>query len=191
MFERLDMAPPDAILGLTEAFKNDPNPDKINLGVGVYKNADGATPVFESVKRAEERILSAETTKEYLPINGSPAYAATVQNLVFGEGSAIAAAKRAVTAHTPGGTGALRLAGDFIETNLPHATVWLSDPTWGNHPNIFKAAGVPTQSYPYYDAQTKTLAFDQLLDVLKEIPSNDVVLLHACCHNPTGVDPSP
>jgi aspartate/tyrosine/aromatic aminotransferase len=190
MFERLDMAPPDAILGLTEAFRNDPNPDKINLSVGVYKDAEGNTPVFDCVKRAEERVLSTERTKGYLPIDGSAEYAAAVQGLVFGEGHEIMANKRAVTAHTPGGTGALRVAGDFIKTNLPQATLWLSDPTWGNHAGIFKAAGVPTQTYPYYDAENKALAFEPLLDALREIPSNDVVLLHGCCQNPTGMDPT-
>ena len=191
MFSTLDMAPADAILGLTEAFKKDPNPDKINLGVGVYKDANNNTPILESVKRAEERILAAESTKSYLPIPGAPEYGEAVRKLLFGEGHEIIAGSRAVTAHTPGGTGALRVAGDFIKTRFPGAHIWLSDPTWANHGNVFGAVGLEMEHYPYYDAENKRLAFDALLDALRAVPASDVVLLHGCCHNPSGMDPTP
>jgi len=191
MLETLDMAPADAILGLTEAFKKDPNPAKINLGVGVYKDAANTTPIFEAVKRAEERILAQETTKSYLPIPGAEDYAAAVQTLVFSEGHEIVADRRAATAHTPGGTGALRVAGDLIKTRFPGARIWLSDPTWANHPSVFSAAGLDIQQYAYYDAANACLDFDAMLAALRTVPEGDVVLLHGCCHNPTGMDPTP
>ena len=140
MFETIEMAPADSILGLTVAFKADPNPKKINLGVGVYKDASGKTPVLKAVKLAEARILADENTKSYLPIDGSPAYAAAAQALLFGADHEIVTSKRAATAQTPGGTGALRVGGDFVARKFPDATVWLSDPTWPNHPNVFKAS---------------------------------------------------
>jgi aspartate/tyrosine/aromatic aminotransferase len=190
MFEKLEMAPPDAILGLTEAFLNDPNPNKINLGVGVYKDADGQTPVLATVKAAEKRVLEQEKTKNYLPMNGTAEYGAAVRGLVFGEGHEFVSNGRAVTAHTPGGTGALRVAGDFIKRMFPGSRVWLSDPTWANHPNVFNAAGIETASYPYYDQAAKDLAFDAMVASLKQVPAGDFVLLHACCHNPSGMDPT-
>jgi len=188
MFETITAAPPDAILGLTEAFKSDPNPNKINLGVGVYKDANGRTPVLQSVKQAEERLLSAEQSKSYLPIDGPPEFAVAVQALLFGPEHEIVENGRAVTAQTPGGTGALRVAAEFIATTLPDATVWLSDPTWPNHPAIFGAVGLPTATYPYFDAASNGLKFDALLAALRTIPAGDVVVLHGCCHNPSGVD---
>ena len=191
MFEVLETAPPDPILGLTEAFKKDPNPAKINLGVGVYKDAQGNTPVFDSVKQAQERVLAAETSKSYLAIDGAPEYAQAVQELLFGAGSEIIASQRAVTAHTPGGTGGLRVAADFIHRMFPGARVWLSEPTWANHPKVFQAAGLKTETYPYFDAGANTLAFEPMQQALERIPAGDVVLLHGCCHNPTGVDPAP
>jgi aspartate/tyrosine/aromatic aminotransferase len=191
MFEKIQPAPPDAILGLTEAFKNDPRPDKINLGVGVYKDGTGNTPIFAAVTEAQQRILSAESTKSYLPIDGSPAYSRAVQELLFGADHPLLGSGRAVTAHTPGGTGALRVAADFINQNQPDASIWVSDPTWANHPQIFAAAGLTVKTYPYFDASTNALAFDAFLAALKNIPAGDVVLLHGCCHNPTGVDPDP
>ena len=190
MFDALEMAPPDAILGLKEAFTKDPNPSKINLSVGVYKDASGKTPILRTVKRAELRSLEQQESKGYLAINGAPDYGAAVRTLVFGEGHEIIKSKRAVTAHTPGGTGGLRVAADFIKQKFPNATVWLSDPTWGNHPGIFAAAGVPTKKYPYYDADAKSLDFDAMVAGLKEVPKGDFVLLHGCCHNPTGMDPN-
>ena len=189
MFEHLEMAPPDAILGLTEAFRKDPNPNKINLGVGVYKDAAGETPVLQCVKRAEERILASEKTKSYLPIPGAPEYGAAVRELLFGAGHEIIANKRAATAHTPGGTGGLRVAADFIMRNCGRPRVWLSDPTWENHAAVFAAAGLETATYPYYNHETKGLAGDAMLRALAQVPKGDVVLLHACCHNPSGMDP--
>lgn len=191
IFEALPMAPADPILGLTEAFNKDPNPNKINLSVGVYKDAEGKTPVFHAVKRAEERILQRETSKDYMPIQGAPDYAKAVQALVLGADHPAVSEKRVATAHTPGGTGALRVAGDFIKQMLPGRTVWLSNPTWPNHPNVFKAAGLPIDTYPYFDAAANALDFDAMIAKLKTIPEGDVVLLHGCCHNPTGIDPTP
>ncbi len=191
MFESFEMAPADPILGLTETFRNDPNPKKVNLSVGVYKDAKGRTPVLATVKKAERRLVEEEASKGYLPIDGSPAYAAAVQELVFGAGHEVIASKRAATAHCPGGTCALRVAAEFIHEMIPGARVWMSDPTWPNHNNIFQAAGVELKTYPYYDAKNKSLAFDALAAALEEIPRGDVVLLHGCCHNPSGMDPTP
>jgi aspartate aminotransferase len=189
MFDALDMAPPDAIMGLKEAFTKDPNPNKINLSVGVYQDADGSTPILRTVKRAELRSLEQQQSKGYLPINGAPGYGVAVRRLVFGDDHEIIRSDRAVTAHTPGGTGGLRVAADFIKQKFPNATVWLSDPTWGNHPGIFAAAGVPTKKYPYYDADQKCLDFAAMVAGLKQVQEGDFVLLHGCCHNPTGMDP--
>ncbi len=188
MFQNVQMAPPDPILGLTEAFKQDPNPKKINLGVGVYKDATGNTPVMQCVKAAEQRILEKETSKSYKPIPGDPAYGKLVQELMFGTDHEIVTGKRAVTAHTPGGTGALRVAGDYLHQLHPNVTVWLSDPTWANHPKVFASAGVKMDTYNYYDAKANALDFDAMMTSLQSVPAGDVVLLHGCCHNPTGVD---
>lgn len=189
MFESLDMAPADAILGLTDTYNKDKNPNKINLTVGVYKDESGTTPIFGAVKKAEATILKTESSKGYLPINGSPDYARAVQQLIFGSDHEIIASQRAITAHTPGGTGALRVAAEFIKIVNPDATVWLSQPTWPNHPAIFSAAGLTTQSYAYYDAEAKQLDFAALTTALDAVQPGDVVLLHGCCHNPTGMDP--
>ncbi len=189
MFETVEKAPPDPILGLTEAFNQDPNPDKINLGAGVYSDEAGRTPIFAAVKEAEQRLLERETTKAYLPINGSPEYAAAVQQLLFGADSEIVASRRAATAQTPGGTGALRVAADLLKKLRPDARVWVSDPTWSNHFGVFGDAGFEVRQYPYYDAHNRRLDLEPMLDAVKQIPEGDVLLLHACCHNPTGMDP--
>ncbi len=191
MFETLPMAPPDPILGLAEAFRKDPNPAKIDLSAGVYRDATGKTPIFRAVKRAEERILRQETSKNYLSIQGSAEYAAAVQELLFGPEHEILTSQRVATAHTPGGTGALRVAGDFLKKMFPGKRIWVSQPTWPNHPGVFQAAGLEVKTYPYFDAATNSLAFDEMLAALRQIPEGDVVLLHACCHNPTGIDPTP
>jgi aspartate/tyrosine/aromatic aminotransferase len=191
MFEKFTMAPPDPILGLTDAFKKDPNPNKINLGVGVFQDETGKTPTLECVKRAEEKLLAQGSAKTYLPIEGTAEYGQHVRRLLFGRDHALVADGRAVTAQAPGGTGALRLASDLLKSKLGAKCVWISDPTWANHPAIFNAAGLETRSYAYYDADTRGLAFDKLLDTLKQTAPGDVVLLHACCHNPSGVDPTP
>ncbi len=190
MFERLEMAPPDPILGLTEAFKDDPNPNKINLGVGVYKDEAGKTPIFSAVKKAEKILVEKESSKNYLPISGSEEYAAVVQDMVFGKNHEIVTSRRAATAQTPGGSGALRVAGDFLKKCRPSAKLWVSNPTWTNHYGIYQAAGFEVKEYAYYDPVTKSLDFEKMIAGLKAIPEGDIVLLHACCHNPTGVDPT-
>ena len=184
MFEKLEMAPADLILGLTEAFNKDPNPNKINLGVGVYKDEAGSTPIMNCVRKAEKILVETEKTKTYLPIPGAPAYSKAVQELVFGKGSKIFAA----TAHTPGGTGALRVAGDFLKKFKPYAKVWVSDPTWPNHNGVFGASGLPVGKYPYYDSQSRSLNFAGMLASMKAMSPGDIILLHACCHNPSGID---
>lgn len=191
MLDSLPLAPPDAILGLAEAFKLDANPRKINLSVGVYRDEQGSTPILVCVKEAERRILASEKSKGYLSIEGHPEYATRVQELLFGPGHEVLVAKRAVTAQTPGGTGSLRVAADFLKKHFPHTTVWFSKPTWANHPAIFAAAGLPVNTYAYIDAAGRALDFPAMLASLGEIPAGNVVLLHACCHNPTGIDPTP
>ncbi|MCX7045385.1 MAG: aspartate/tyrosine/aromatic aminotransferase [Candidatus Sumerlaeota bacterium] len=188
MFDKLQMAPPDPILGLTEAFKEDPNPQKINLGVGVFQDEKGRTPVMRTVKKAERILVECETTKNYAPISGSPEYGKCVQTLVLGEGSPIVLSGRTVTAHTPGGSGALRVAGEFLRGIRPDATVWVSDPTWPNHNGIFGAAGLKVKAYPYYDAVRKDIDFEKMYESVGQIPAEDVLLIHGCCHNPTGND---
>lgn len=188
MWRKIEAAPADSILGLTEAFKNDTNPEKVNLGVGVYKDEDGQTPVLQCVKAAEKLLLEKEGTKSYLPIPGDPVYAREVQNLLFGTESEVIKSERAVTAHAPGGTGALRVGGDLLKKFHPDAKLWVSKPTWANHIGVFKTAGFQLSEYDYYDSDTKSVAFESLLASLKRIPAGDVVLFHACCHNPSGVD---
>lgn len=191
MFEILSMAPPDAILGLNEAFRKDPNPQKINLSVGVYKDADGNTPILATVKEAEKRLLATETNKGYLPIEGSPVYGKQVRELLFGANHEILTSQRACTAHTPGGTGALRVAADFMKRKLPVGRIWFSKPTWDNHLNIFQSAGLQVDTYAYIDGSGRGLDFQGMLDSIQKIPSGDAILLHAGCHNPTGIDPTP
>lgn len=188
MFESLLPAPPDSILGLTDAWKNDPNPLKVNLGVGVFKDDAGNTPILASVKAAEAVILQTATTKSYMPIAGVPEYGECVRSMIFGEDHEIVREGRARTAHTPGGTAALRVGADFLKKVVPGATVWVSAPTWANHKGVFGAAGFQCADYPYYDAAGKGLDFVRMCETLEVVPAGDVVLLHACCHNPSGVD---
>ncbi len=190
MFNTLKPAPPDPILGLTEAWREDPNPQKVNLGVGVYKDDGGRTPVLEAVKAAEAALLAAETTKTYLPIAGDPDFRRRVQAFVF-EGPAETAGPRAVTLQTPGGTGALRVGAEFVRFAAPDARVWLSAPTWPNHAGVFSAAGMEASAYPWYDAAAHRLDTAEMLAALRAVPAGDVVVLHACCHNPSGADPAP
>jgi aspartate/tyrosine/aromatic aminotransferase len=191
MFDRVPMAPQDAILGLGEAFAKDPNPNKINLSVGVYQDASGRTPVLESVRLAQQRVVQQQSGMEYLEIAGSPEYARAAQQLILGSQHEAIASERVATSHTPGGTGALRIAADFIRQLYPTSRVWLSEPTWPNHPSVFAAAGLHTESYAYFDKRTNGIAWDAMLEALEKIPAGDVVVLHACCHNPTGIDPTP
>ncbi len=185
----LDMAPADPILGLTDAFRNDPAPGKINLGVGVYKDDNGRTPIMRAVKKAEQRLLDSESTKSYLAISGLPTLPSLTQPLLLGEDSDLPGSGRVVTAQAPGGTGALRVAADFLRKATPDTTVWISTPTWANHTGIFQAAGLATNNYPYYDAARQGLDRDAFLSALDAVPAGDIVVLHACCHNPSGVDP--
>ncbi len=188
MWKHIEAAPADAILGLTEAFKKDTSPNKVNLGVGVYKDDQGNTPILKCIKAAERKLVDTETSKGYLPISGSPAYTANVQKLLFGADSEVIASGRAATIHSPGGTGALRVGADLLKAFHPDATLWVSTPTWANHKGIFTAAGFGIKDYPYYNAQTKDVDFDGMLASLENVPAGDIVLLHVCCHNPTGVD---
>ncbi|MEM7576096.1 MAG: amino acid aminotransferase [Planctomycetota bacterium] len=191
MFQHVEPAAPDAILGISEAYRADPRPEKISLAVGVYKDAHGNTPVLDVIKVAEQRLVETEASKTYLPIDGPPAYGAAVRRLLFGADQELATSTRARTAASPGGTGALRIAADYLKQNHPEASVWLTKPTWANHPAIFDAAGVPTKSYAWIDASGFGLDMDAVLADLAEIPTGDAVLLHGCCHNPTGIDPTP
>ncbi|HZN32830.1 MAG TPA: amino acid aminotransferase [Pirellulaceae bacterium] len=191
MLSNLPQAPPDAILGLNEAFKLDPNPRKINLSAGVYKDEQGNTPILACVKEAERRLFASEKSKGYLSIEGHPQYASRVQELLFGTGHEVLQSQRAVTAQTPGGTGSLRVAADFLRKHFPQAKVWVSTPTWANHAAIFQAAGQTVSTYPYIDKEGRRLDFPAMLAALRQAPAGDIVLLHACCHNPTGIDPTP
>ncbi|HEY6876751.1 MAG TPA: amino acid aminotransferase [Polyangiales bacterium] len=190
MFETLQLAPPDPILGLTDAFKKDPNPNKINLGVGVYQGEDGKTATLTSVRKAEALVLEQAAPKTYLPIEGSPDYGKNVRTLLFGAQDARVSDGRAITAQSPGGTGALRVAADLCKAKLGLKRIWVSDPTWANHQAIFQAGGLEVVTYPYYDAASHGLAFDKMLAGLARAGKEDAVLLHTCCHNPSGVDPS-
>ncbi|MBH2915465.1 aspartate/tyrosine/aromatic aminotransferase [Serratia marcescens] len=190
MFEKITAAPADPILGLTDIFRADARPNKINLGIGVYKDETGKTPVLTSVKKAEQYLLENETTKNYLGIEGIPAFASCTQELLFGKESPIVTARRARTAQTPGGTGGLRVAADFIANQTSAKRIWISNPSWPNHKNVFSAVGLEVREYAYYDAANHALDFDGLLNSLKQAQAGDVVLFHGCCHNPTGIDPT-
>lgn len=187
-FAQIEQAPPDPIIGLTEAFNNDPNPAKVNLGVGVYQDANGKVPVLGVVREAEKRWYDLEPTKSYLGIDGLPAYNKEVQKLLFGADSQVIAEGRAVTVQGLGGTGSLKIGADFLKRFFPEAQIWISNPSWENHQMLFEAAGFKVNSYPYYDAETHGLDFNGMLETLKGLPANSFIVLHACCHNPTGVD---
>jgi aspartate aminotransferase len=190
MFENIAAAPPDPILGITDAFKKDERATKINLSVGVYKDATGETPVLPSVLEAEKRLLDGVKTKSYKPINGDPVYGQVVREMLFGKGSPLLSNGTTETCHTPGGTGALRLAADFLKTCTKTSKIWMSDPTWANHPAIFSGAGLSVGKYTYFDAASNSLDFAGLKKSLEGVAAGDAVLLHACCHNPSGVDPT-
>jgi aspartate/tyrosine/aromatic aminotransferase len=188
MFEHISPAPSDPILGLNEAFEKDPRPEKINLSVGVYLDEEGNTPILRCVKQAEKRLLEKERTKTYLSIDGVAEFRCYVPRLVLGH---IVDPDCTATVQTPGGTAALRLAAELIRYHFPNARLWCSRPTWANHPKIFQATGLPVEHYAYADNSGKHLQFDALLDSLQRAQPGDVVCLHACCHNPTGLDLSP
>ncbi|NIG62471.1 MAG: aspartate/tyrosine/aromatic aminotransferase [Serratia symbiotica] len=190
MFKKITAAPADPILGLADIFRTDARLNKINLSIGTYQDETGNTPVLTSVKKAEQYLLENETTKNYLSIEGIPAFAHCTQELLLGKQSTIIADKRARTAQTPGGTGALRVAADFIANQTNAKQIWISNPSWPNHKNVFTAVGLEVREYTYYDADNHALDFDGLLGSLKQAQTDDVVLFHGCCHNPTGIDPT-
>ena len=190
-FDKIEAAPADPILGLGEAFKAETRSNKVNLGIGVYKDAQGQTPIVRAVKEAEKRLLETENTKNYLTIDGVADYNAQTQVLLFGTDSEIIANKRAKTAQSLGGTGALRVAAEFAKRQTNAKNVWISAPTWPNHNAIFKAVGINIRDYRYYDKNTHGLDWDGLIEDLSQAETGDIVLLHGCCHNPTGIDPTP
>jgi aspartate aminotransferase len=187
MFSELKQRPADPILGLSVKFKADSHPQKIDLGAGIYKDETGHTPVLACVKSAEQILIINETTKAYINSAGSALFNEKIVALNLGDHRVIRE-NRIRTISTPGGTGALRIAGEFIRTCKPGGTIWVSDPTWANHEGVFTAAGLTVKTYPYYDYQNKCLDFTGMLEALQQVPADDAVLIHACCHNPSGMD---
>jgi aromatic-amino-acid transaminase len=187
-FSEVTLAPADPILGLTEAFQADKNPNKVNLGVGVYQDGKGKVPVLSVVREAERRWYEKEDSKSYLPIDGLVTYRQEVQALLFGRDSALVKDGRVVTAQALGGTGALKLGADFLRRFLPNSELYISKPSWENHRALFEAAGFAVKEYAYYDPKTHGLDFAAMRSALNALTPNTIVLLHACCHNPTGVD---
>ena len=188
-FQDVALAPRDPILGMTEAYNADARSDKINLGMGVYTDADGRVPVLSAVREAEHLRLANTPTRSYLPIDGIPLYNSSAQKLLFGEDAKVLADGRVVTVQALGGTGALKVGADFLHQLSPDAEVMISDPSWENHLALFTAAGFKVRSYPYFDAATRGLDFDGMIAALQSAAPGTIVVLHACCHNPTGVDP--
>jgi aromatic-amino-acid transaminase len=187
----IQMAARDPILGLTETYNADKNPKKVNLGVGVYYDDNGKVPLLECVRRAERLLVEQAAPRNYLPIDGLPAYDRAVRELVFGKDSTPLKEGRIVTVQALGGTGGLKVGADFLRRIAPDAGAWISDPSWENHRGLFEGAGFAVQAYPYYDAATRGVKFDAMLASLKAMPAGSVAVLHACCHNPTGADLSP
>jgi aromatic-amino-acid transaminase len=190
LFAHVEMAPKDPILGVNEAFTADPNPAKVNLGVGVYVNEEGKIPVLECVKRAEIAMAEKSAPRGYLPIDGIAAYDKATQSLVFGADSDIVKNSRAVTVQALGGTGALRVGADLLKHISPNSAVYISNPSWENHRALFSASGFEVRDYTYYHAATRSLDFPGFLAAIKAMPAGAIIVLHACCHNPTGVDPT-
>lgn len=190
MFSQLKQRPADPILGLSVKFKADSNPNKIDLGAGIYKDEHGDTPVLACVKSAEKYRFENETSKAYIGSAGSALFNEKITTLNLGDHRVISE-NRIRTISTPGGTGALRIAGEFINNCTPGGTIWVSNPTWANHQGVFIAAGLNVKTYPYYDYENKCLDFSAMVDALKNIPKDDAVLFHACCHNPSGMDLNP
>ncbi|WMY97687.1 MAG: amino acid aminotransferase [Arsenophonus sp.] len=191
MFEKIKFALQDPIIDLLEKFNLDQRKEKINLGIGIYKNEFGKTPILESVKKAEKYLLENEVTKNYLNIIGIPNFCNLTQNLLLGKNNPIIKENRARTSQTPGGTSALRIIADFLSSNSFIKRVWISNPTWPNHNTIFKNSGLEICQYNYYDSHNHNLNFEKMLNSLKYTKFGDVLLLHGCCHNPTGIDPTP
>lgn len=191
LFSAVEMAPRDPILGLNEAYNADARPHKVNLGVGVYYDEQGRIPLLRAVAEAEKQRVAAQAPRGYLPIEGIAAYDQAVQHLLFGAESSLIRDGRAITVQAVGGTGALKIGADFLKRLLPDAVVAISDPSWENHRALFEGAGFPVQSYRYYDAASNGLNREGFLADLQALPERSVVVLHACCHNPTGVDLQP
>ena len=187
MFETLDPAPADAILGLIAEYAGDPRPQKVDLGVGVFRTAEGETPVLDVVKIAEQRLVDTQSSKAYIGTAGDPSFNAAMQALTFADAVDV---NRLMTIQAPGGSGSLRVAASLILRARPEATVWVSDPTWANHIPLLGGAGLTLEPYPYYDTEKHVIRIDAMLEALRQVPAGDLVLLHACCHNPSGLDPS-
>jgi len=188
LFQQLDRLNPDAILGLMAQFRADPSPQKVDLGVGVFRDLSGNTPILQSVRRAEQIVLQAQSTKSYVAAAGRAEFNEAVEQLVLGPAHRVRSARRVRTAQTPGGCGALRVGAELIRAAAPKATVYVSDPTWGNHMPLLGSSGLRLERYPYYDARSHELRFDAMLERLNGAAPGDGVLVHACCHNPTGAD---
>lgn len=186
MFETLKAMPPDAILTLIGEHQSDARENRIDLGVGVYRDESGQTPILRAVKKAEQHLLDSQPSKSYLGSGGNPEFNEAIQAITFGGGAR--ADKRVTTLQTPGGSGSLRVAAGLIMRAKPDVALWASDPTWSNHIPLLGGAGLELKSYPYYDTERKDIRFDEMLETLNDMPSGDIVLLHGCCHNPTGMD---
>lgn len=188
MFEVLEVLSPDPILGLMAAFREDPRSQKVDLGVGVYRDEAGDTPILDCVAEAEQRYIDAATTKTYIGPPGTPEFNDAVRRLMFGRDHAVIRDRRVAGVQTPGGCGALRVAAELVKRARPDTTVWVSDPTWANHVPLLGNAGLKIKTYAYYDAATRGLAAEAMMAALAQVPAGDLVLLHGCCHNPSGVD---
>ncbi len=188
LFQQLSQLSPDSILGLMAKYRADSSPSKVDLGVGVYRDLSGNTPVLACVRRAEQEVLAAQTTKSYVAAAGREEFNTAVEEMVLGSAHAARRDRRARTAQTPGGCGALRVGAELIRAAAPSVAVHVSDPTWGNHTPLLGSSGLALKRYPYYDAATHELRFEAMLEHLDRAPAGDVVLIHACCHNPTGAD---
>ncbi|KDD42451.1 aspartate/tyrosine/aromatic aminotransferase [Bordetella bronchiseptica] len=191
LFASVELAPRDPILGLNEQYNADTRPGKVNLGVGVYYDDEGRIPLLQAVRKAEVARIEAAAARGYLPIEGIAGYNKGAQALLLGTDSPLAAEGRVLTAQALGGTGALKIGADFLRQLLPQSKVLISDPSWENHRALFERAGFPVETYAYYDAATHGLNFEAMLAALQAAPEQTIVVLHACCHNPTGVDPTP
>ncbi|MEH6640002.1 MAG: amino acid aminotransferase [Porticoccaceae bacterium] len=191
MFSSLDILPSDPILGLMAEFRNDPNPNKVDLGVGVYKNEVGLTPIMAAVKTAEQHVFAGEDTKSYIGPAGMPEFNEAIKKLIFGESHPALQSNRVATVLTPGGCGALRVGAELLMRSEPKTRIWVGDPTWANHLPLLGNAGLKIEQYPYYDRVTSKLTFDAMMSALEQTSAADVVLLHGCCHNPSGADLSP
>jgi aromatic-amino-acid transaminase len=188
MFEHVDPYPGDPILSLNEDFQRDPRANKVNLSIGIYFDDAGKLPVMSAVHNADGKVKVEDDAKPYLPMSGIPAYRDAVQRLVFGEGGLAHAQSQVATLQTVGASGALKVGSDFLRRYFPNSMVWISDPSWENHRVVFEGSGFVVNTYPYYDPTTGGLRFDAMIEALKRLPPHSIVLLHACCHNPTGVD---